>query len=319
MRFPGFPCGHRHRILDIRSSLHIRLIKIKILNVWQKTDVFRGTNIARTRAERTISILANRRNVHLNAGHAEIFLGKPGEGREIEILTIGERNEVVVLEVRTKFLRVESARELKSAQFRDDGAMNDFNNIRLVAIVQHTMAVPGPGFGHRDLAIFLFVAVHDVWEIEIDFVARTVSDQRNAISIPNLTAHARHSHRDLRAASNSVTIVVGQYHLNIPKAYADQTHAEKYHSREKEDSEIQAGRVLRSDRGAGLCTLPLGRVDFALCAYFSKLVRRIASRNGPDESIADGPSPMRKHSLMLRPRKHGGYGDYETWGVIDRL
>src|SRR5258708_19800052 len=147
------------------------------------------------------------------------------------------------------------------------------------------MAVPGPGFGHRDLAIFLLVGVDDVRKIEIDFVARTVSDQRDAISIRNLTAHARHSHRDLRAASNSVTIVVGQYHLNIPEAYADQTHAEKYHSRETEDSEIQTGRLLRSRRGAGLCTLPLGRVDFALAPYFPNLLPCLTSPTFPNDSI----------------------------------
>src|SRR5580704_16586143 len=97
------------------------------------TDLFRRANITKDlRTERSKGVLANRCNIYLDARNADILLGEPGKSREIKILTILKWNEVVVLEMRAKFFRVERLGQLKSPELRNNSAVDNLNNVWLV-------------------------------------------------------------------------------------------------------------------------------------------------------------------------------------------
>src|SRR5208283_881076 len=96
--FSGFAAERIVQIeFDVGFSLNVRLVKVEILNVRELVEIAGSADVSQeVRGHRVENVFSDWFDIDLHTRQPEIFFGKLRERREIEVLSISERDQCVV-------------------------------------------------------------------------------------------------------------------------------------------------------------------------------------------------------------------------------
>jgi hypothetical protein len=150
-------------------------------------------------------------------------LRKLGHGREINVFDVGKGNLGVVAKMPLQLTGVVIARQIKIAQPWNYSVVNDLDDVGLLLILGHSVD-NGPIFGQGRQTETFAIALHHFRQVEINFVTRPVLNQRQSVSILDLTAHGWDAHGGLGTAPDSCCVFRAAGHLHPPKPQPKRPH-----------------------------------------------------------------------------------------------
>src|SRR6266496_3948023 len=151
---------------------------------------------------------------------------KSRHGREIDVFDVGKWDFGVVAIMSLELAGIVIAGKIEIVEPGDDAIINDFDDVWLFLILRHSAndrSVLSQGWGTEAFAI----ALHHLRQIEVDFIAGAVLDQRQSIAVFDFATHRWDSHRCLRTAAKLRMEPNGLRNLYPPKFQAKCTHAQQ--------------------------------------------------------------------------------------------
>src|SRR4029450_8894947 len=184
------------------------------------------------RAQRAVHVGTDRFDGDIHARQADIVLRKFRHGGKIDVFDVGKRNFGVVAIVSLELVGIVIAGKIEIVEPWDEAIINDIKYVWVFQVVRHSAnnrTVLSQGWSTEAFAI----ALHHFRQIEIDFIAGPILDQRQSIAVLDFAAHRWNSNRYLRTAAKLRSPFGSMRNLYPPKFQAKGAHPHQHEERDK--------------------------------------------------------------------------------------
>ena len=206
-----------HRQFDLGFALHVRIVEIELIDVGKLGEIVGHSDVAeKVCAERTKEILAHRLFGDGDRRDSQIALREQGHGFEVHVLhvIVGDFAAKPIMDLQA--IRIVVLRDAEILQSRDNLFGNDPANIGLRHVLLHIADSSAEGV-HRDVAVRLAVGPHHIGQEKVDVEAGAVLNERDPVSVEDVTSDCRDSNGDTRTRGNFGGVFCAARDLDIPK------------------------------------------------------------------------------------------------------